>query len=134
MSGNQYPLDPAMMVGDVDDARDAARLALRAIVRRLGGKVAEAATGLDQSHISKALSESPGDRWLREAHVDALLKLATPAERVEYFAARMRAYGYVAAPVAPRTVERRLADLEVAIIRRCGQAGIDVVDEERARP
>ena len=115
-------------------ARDDARAALRAIVKRLGGKVAAAATNLADSHISKALSDEPGDRYLRDEHIDALLKLATPDERRDYFAARMRAYGLAPVPVAVRSLETRMRDLEWKVATRLGALGLSIVEEERARP
>ena len=107
----------------------------KAIVRRVGGKVAAAATGLAESHLSKATSpDDPGDRHLRREHKDALLKLANPAERVAVFNARLRPFGYQVAAINPRTVERRLAELEFAIATQAGPVGLAIVEQERAKP
>ena len=129
MNGELFPV-----VRDPAAARDDARAAIKQIVSRIGGKVASAATGLHDSHISKALGDSPGDRYLRDEHVDALLALATNAERVAYWTARMAPYGYVPGVVAPRTAEQRLAELELRVVMACGAAGALVVEAERGRP
>lgn len=115
-------------------ARDSARLVLRAIVYRITGKVAAAACGLSESHLSTALGDRASDRYLRDEHIDAILRLATDAERAEYWTARLTAYGLKPAAVAPRTPVERLARLEELAIRRFGAAGAELVDEERSRP
>lgn len=129
MNGELFPV-----VADAGAARDAARAALKQIVTRIGGKVASAATGLHDSHISKALGDTPGDRYLRDEHVDALLALATAAERVAYWTARMAPYGYVPGVVKPRTLEQRIAELELRVVVACGAAGAAVVEAERSKP
>ena len=115
-------------------SRESARLVLRAIVARLTNKVAAAACGLGESHLSTALGDRASDRHLRDEHVDASLRLATDAERSSYGTARLGGYGLAPAPVAPRTVAERLAALEEQAIRRFGAAGADLVDAERGRP
>jgi hypothetical protein len=113
-------------------ARDEARAALRNIVRRLTGKVAAAATGLAESHVSKALSDEPGDRYLRDEHIDALLRLATPAEVTDYWCARMGAYGLRTEPVKPLSVEEHYARLQRRVIAEFGAAGQRLVDAEES--
>lgn len=115
-------------------SREAARLELRAIVGRLTGKVAAAACGLGESHLSTALGDRASDRHLRDEHVDAILRLATDAERAAYWTARLAGYGHQPTPVRPRTAVERLAALEELVIRRFGEAGAQLVDEERAKP
>lgn len=122
------------VVADVAACRADARAVLKQIVRRIGGKVAEAATGLHDTHISKALGDTPGDRHLLDKHVDALLALATNPERVAYWTARMAPYGYVPGAVKPRTAAERLADLELRVVMACGAAGTAVVEAERSKP
>lgn len=121
-------------VSDAERARDDARAALKQIVARVGGKVASAATGLHDSHVSKALGDTPGDRYLRDEHVDALLALATSAERIAYWSARLRPYGYVPGVARPRTDAERLAELELRVVIACGAAGVAVVEAERSKP
>lgn len=129
MNGEFFPV-----VVDAAAARDDARAVLKQIVVRLGGKVASAATGLHDSHISKALGDAPGDRHLLDKHVDALLALATNVERVTYWTARMAPYGYVPTVVSPRTPAERLAELELRVVMACGAAGAAVVEAERSKP
>lgn len=129
MNGEFFPV-----VVDQDACRANARAVLKQIVARLGGKVASAATGLHDSHVSKALGDSPGDRYLCDEHVDALLALATNPERVAYWTARMAPYGYVPGVVSPRTAAERLAELELRVVMACGAAGAAVVEAERSKP
>lgn len=93
-----------------------------------------AACGLSESHLSTALGDRASDRYLRDEHIDAILRLATDAERAEYWTARLTAYGLKPAAVAPRTPVERLARLEELAIRRFGAAGAELVDKERSRP
>lgn len=115
-------------------ARTAARVVLRSIVCRITGRVAAAATALSESHISKALGDTPDDRNLLDRHVDAILALATPAEVTAYWNARMKAYGLVAKVIAPRTVEERLARLEFKVATKFGALGVEVIENERNQP
>lgn len=123
-----------VVFGDDKASREAARAVLRRIVKRLGGKVASAATGLAESHISKALSDEPGDRYLHQHHVDALLKLATSDECRDYWTARMSYCGVKPMPVCPRTLEERFRDLEWKVATRLGPPGLAIVEEERSIP
>jgi hypothetical protein len=115
-------------------ARADALRSLRAVCCRITGKVAAAATGLSDTHISKALSDDPGDRYLHDRHVDAILALATPDEVAAYWNARLGAYGLKVSPVRPRNADERLAALEERITRKFGEAGAELIDDERSRP
>lgn len=90
--------------------------------------------GLSPTHLSTSLGDKPGDRYLRDEHVDALLALATNPERVAYWTARMSPYGYVPGVVSPRTAAEKLADLELRVVMACGAAGAAVVEAERSKP
>lgn len=111
-------------------ARDDARVVLRAVVCRITNKVSAAATGLSEGHISKALGDKPDDRYLHDHHVDCILALATPAEIVAYWTARMGAYGLKAGPVKPLTADEHLARLRYRIAAKLGPAGAAVVEDE----
>ena len=60
--------------------------------------------------------------------------LATDAERLTYWTARMGWCGYSAGPKHVRSAEERLAALEYRVAVALGAAGADVVEQERSRP
>lgn len=121
-----------MKLPDPQGRRDA-RVVLKNIVSRVTGKVAAAATGLGEPHISKALSDKPDDRYLRDEHIDAILALATPSECADYWNARLKPYGYKTAPIEPRTWEDRARAYEDRLYR-LGEVGAAIVDDERSKP
>lgn len=134
MTGQQLSLGGHFVVGDFELAQAEERAAYKAIVARVGGKTASAATGLAESHLSKALGSDPGDRHLRDEHKHALLSIATPAEIERCLDARLALYGRRSGAISPRSLDVRHRDLEEKVIRMFGQLGAALVDEERARP
>lgn len=115
-------------------SREAARQVLRGIVARVGNATCATSCGLSPTHLSTSLGDKPGDRYLRDEHIDAILILATDAERLTYWTARMGWCGYAAGPKHVRSAEERLAALEYRVAVALGAAGADVVEQERSRP
>jgi hypothetical protein len=115
-------------------ARSTARDELRGIVARIGNDKCAEVAGLSESHLSTALStKSKTDRNLDDRHVDAILRLATPSERVRYFTARLRAFGLRATETRERSDFEKLRDLEYDVATACGAVGAEIVEKSRRR-
>ena len=90
--------------------------------------------GLSEDEILDRLDELQSAIELPTEVWDFLLALATSAERIAYWSARLRPYGYVPGVARPRTDAERLAELELRVVMACGAAGVAVVEAERSKP
>ena len=109
------------------------RQLLSVVAARHGLDVTAKAIGLSASHLRQALDGRDG-RNFDSRHRRGILRFATERERGEYFDLELMPFGRSATPIAPRTCEQRLADLEHAVASRFGALGAELVELERSKP
>jgi hypothetical protein len=97
----------------------------------IGGlEVAIGATGARRQDLSDALAGREG-RHFRIEWAWAIALLAPEPMRAEVASCLVEALGYGIAPIRPLTDAEKLARLEYRVATRFGQAGAELVEENR---
>lgn len=125
--------DPVVRRHNHDEAERKCLRILSDIADQHGLDVCAAAAGIAGPNLRQALDAKPG-RHLGQRQRVAILDLGSDEQRTAYANLMLRAWSKKTAPLRERTVEERLRDLEFAVAARFGEAGVELVEQERSRP
>jgi len=127
------PLDFGGKYAAGDSLRRFRRM-LADIVDAVGLQVAADACGTTKAHLRQAVDANGEARYVAIDHVMPLLMLAPAEVRAQALDAWLAGIGLRTAPLRPRSVAERLADLEERLKEELGPLGVRMVEEERSRP